>query len=303
MRALVVDPSSPAGFALAEVPDPVPGPGQVLVQVQAISAIDRDLRYAPARLGAGGIWGFDAAGVVARAAADGSGPTVGTRIVAFLSRPGTWAQLLAADIADVGIAPDGVDAGASTAMAIPAVSALQVMRRFGTLLNRRVLITGASGAVGWYGIQLASLAGAHVIALVRDRRRAPGLAALGAGEIVTTLAEVTAPVHAVIDLVGGPTLVQAFDLLAEGGSVQAVGAISEQPSLFRPDQIVGPRRRIEGFWGSWPVSADLQELMGLVAAGRLRQQDAWRGSWREIIEVARALTSGQISGKAILSLS
>uniref|UniRef100_UPI00104122FA alcohol dehydrogenase n=1 Tax=Candidatus Protofrankia californiensis TaxID=1839754 RepID=UPI00104122FA len=204
MEALVVDPAARAGLSIGSRPEPVPGRSQLVLEVAAFSLVDRDLRYAPGMLGPGEVWGFDAAGVVAVAAADGSGPPAGTHVVTVLPAPGAWARRIAVDSADVAILPDGVDAGTATALALPGISALQAVGVFGTLLGRRLLVTGASGAVGWYAVQLATRAGAHVVAAVRNHADSDALAEIGAAEIVTDLGQVSPPVDGVLDVVGGP---------------------------------------------------------------------------------------------------
>jgi NADPH2:quinone reductase len=86
VRALVVDPSAPAAVSLAGVPAPVAGPGQVLVDISHASLNYGDLNDARSgRVPAGAVLGSDAAGVVVQAAADGTGPAVGARVVALTS--------------------------------------------------------------------------------------------------------------------------------------------------------------------------------------------------------------------------
>src|SRR5689334_17406659 len=100
MRALLVDSSVKAGLRLGETADPTPAPNQVLVEVKAIS-----LNYGDASGAYGGqdgaVQGWDAAGVVVKAAADGSGPEVGSRVVTFGFTGGAWAQLRAVDTAEL----------------------------------------------------------------------------------------------------------------------------------------------------------------------------------------------------------
>ncbi len=91
MRAIIVDPSAPAALRLADVPEPVAGPSQVLLEVHHASLNHGDLNDARSgRVAPGGVLGSDAAGVVAHAAADGRGPAAGTRVVALA--PGAFAE-------------------------------------------------------------------------------------------------------------------------------------------------------------------------------------------------------------------
>ena len=98
MHALIADPGHDHGWRQAEVPDPEPGPGQVLVEVHhaALNLGEvQHLGFQPP----GAVLGFDAAGVVVRAATDGTGPAAGTRVLTFGA--GTWARLAAFDASSV----------------------------------------------------------------------------------------------------------------------------------------------------------------------------------------------------------
>src|ERR1700759_2415408 len=104
MRALIHDPAAPQGLTLGEVPDPVPAPGQSLVAVEAIALNFGELAYLSQSRQAGEVPGWDAAGIVIEAAADGSGPPQGTRVVTF-GWSGAWAQQRAGDTRGPGPLP------------------------------------------------------------------------------------------------------------------------------------------------------------------------------------------------------
>ncbi|MDT3444043.1 MULTISPECIES: hypothetical protein [unclassified Pseudofrankia] len=83
----------------------------------------------------------------------------------------------------------------------------------------------------------------------------------------------------VIDIVGGAVLAAAVPLLGEGGAAVAVGAISGEPTVLAPDVLASPaRRRVQGYWGHWPVGDELRELTGLVAGATRRR---WPSQDRE----------------------
>jgi len=205
VRALLVDHDAPAHLRIGEVPDPVAGPGQVLVEVKAVSFNFGDLSMAR-NLPAGAVTGWDAAGVVLAAAADGSGPRAGTRVVTF-GGESAWATLRAVNTTELAALPDEVDFGQAAALPVAGLAALNGLRRLGPLLGRRIVVTGAAGGVGRYAVQLGSLAGAHIIAVAGRPERAKGLRELGAAEVVASLGEIDAPVHGALDNVGGPELV------------------------------------------------------------------------------------------------
>jgi NADPH2:quinone reductase len=301
MRALVTDPAGAAGIAFAEVPEPVPAPDQALVEVVAASVNYGDLRSA-ARQKPGSPLGWDAAGTVLRAAADGSGPAAGSHVVTY-GGAGAYAELRAVDTSEIAVVPAGVDLGAASAVPVAGVTALRALRRFGFVAGERILVTGASGGVGRFAVQLAAIAGAHVIASVGRPERGAGLTELGAAEIVVGLDGVDRPVRGVIDNVGGAQLAQAFALLAEGGSLQSIGGTAGEPTVFPPYATVGIRRSIEAFTMGDHLSADLGYLVGLLQTGRLDPQIGWRGSWEQIAKAADELFSRRVAGKAVLDIT
>ncbi|MEV4414716.1 zinc-binding dehydrogenase [Catellatospora sp. NPDC049609] len=303
MRALLVDHTAPGGLRIGAAPDPVAGPHQALVEVKATSFNFGDLSHVR-DLPDGTVSGWDAAGVVRTAAADGSGPPAGTRVATFGGEP-AWAALRAVDTAELAPLPDEVDFGQAAALPVAGLAALNALRRLGPLLDRRVVVTGAAGGVGRYAVQLGALAGAHVIAVAGRPERAKGLRELGAAEVVASLGEITSPVHGALDNVGGPGLAALWELLAADGAVISIGAASGEPTVFPPYSTIGRRRRLEAYVtdvaaGSGP---DLAYLVGLVASGRLDPQIGWRGSWEQAAEAAEAFFARQVNGKAVLDVS
>jgi NADPH2:quinone reductase len=294
MRALVVTPGSTSGLKFDEVPDPVPAPNQVLVDVQHSSLNFGDVSMAP-NAAAGSVPGWDASGVVAQAAADGSGPAVGDRVVTF-GYSGAWASRRAVPVAELAVVPESVDLAVAAALPVAGVTALRALRASGPLLGKRVLITGASGGVGRYAVQLAALGGAHVIA---SARRGAGLAELGAHQVVDDL-DGLEPVDAVVENVGGPQLVAAWNALAARGTLQSIGWTSGQPAEFPPYGTVGPAKSLVSFQAGVAYGSDLEFLLDLVASGRLTVDVGWRGSWQRFDEAVSALLGRQVAGKAVL---
>jgi NADPH:quinone reductase-like Zn-dependent oxidoreductase len=301
VRAIVVDPDSPAGLTVAQVEDPAPGPGQVLVEVHHVSLNSGDVNDARSgRIPPGGVLGSDLAGVVLRA----SGTlAAGARVVALAQ--GAFAQRVAVDVDALAVVPDEVDLAVAAALPVAGVAAVQAFRA-GMLetptKGARVLVTGASGGVGRFAVQVAAYGGAHVIASMGDPSRAPELAALGAEETVTDIDQIDAPVDLVLDTVGGPQLVAAWAILAPGGNVQCIGASSGAPSTFPPYSTVGPAKTLSSFLITSPVGPDLAALVRLVAMGDLNVPIAWRGSLARIGDAVSALLDRRMAGKAVLDV-
>jgi NADPH:quinone reductase len=304
MRALVYTPDADHGLALGEVREPDPGPSEALVRVAAMSLNFADVAFLHDRQAPGGVPGFDASGVVITPAADGSGPPAGTRVVTF-GWSGAWAEQRSVDTAEMTVVPDGVDLGVAAAIPVAGVTALRALRRLGSLVGRRVLITGASGGVGRFAVQLAARAGAHVVAVVGSPERGDGLSALGAAEVVVGVDSVSGPIYGALDNVGGRALAEVFALLEPGGSVQSVGMASLEPTTidFEQARLRGGDTRIEAFAIGPRFGRDLEFLVGLVAAGELDPQIGWRGPWEKAADAAAALLGRKVRGKAVLDVS
>jgi NADPH:quinone reductase-like Zn-dependent oxidoreductase len=185
---------------------------------------------------------------------------------------------------------------------VAGLAALRSLRAAGPASGKRVLVTGASGGVGRFAVQLAAHAGAHVIASVGSVGREEGLAKAGADEVLIGLAGLDRPVDIVIDNVGGPQLVEAWRLLAPGGSLQSVGWTSGQPAVFPPYSTIGPAKSLNSFVNEGESDADLAILVQLVAEGSLCAEIGWRGSWERVAEAATALRGRRVSGKAVLDI-
>ncbi|MCM3883862.1 zinc-binding dehydrogenase [Frankia sp. R82] len=303
MLALVYDPDQPAGLRLDRVADPVPGPGEVLVEVRAVSLNHGEVAHRAGRAKPGAVHGWDAAGVVVVSAADGSGPPPGTPVVTF-GWAGGWAGLRTVSTAELAVLPVGLDLGVAAALPVAGVTALRAVRRLGAVLGRRVLVTGAAGGVGRFAVQLAARAGADVVASVSTPARGAGLERLGATEIVLGPAGVTSPVHGVLDNVGGAQLADAFVRLEPTGVALAIGNASGEPTIldFGSVWLEAKGKRIEPFIMGSGLAEDLAYLVRLLDQGQLDPQIGWRGPWEQAAEAAEALLSRQVAGKAVLEL-
>lgn len=304
MRAIVYNPRARADLDFADVAEPQPAANEALIEVRAIGLNFGEIHWVDFARQPGEIPGWDSAGVVLQAAADGSGPPPGTRVVGFGPAAG-WAQRRAVATQNLATLPDRVDFEEAAAVPVAGVTALQALRALGPIVGRRVLITGASGGVGRFAVQIAARAGAHVIAAVGSRARGAGLTELGADEVVVGLAEVDQPVFGVLDNVGGELLDEAFRLVGEGGSVQSIGMASRRPTTidFEAHRRLGVHKRIEPFTVRLPLRDDLNHLLTLLERGDLDPQIGLRDSWDTIADAAEALLGRRVAGKAVLTVS
>src|SRR5262249_2819057 len=128
--------------------------------------------------------GKDVAGRVVRAADDGSGPGVGTRVVGHAAASG-WAERVAIPASQLAVLPDTIEATVAAALPLAGLTALRLMRVAGAIAGTRMLFTGAAGGVGHYFTELAAAAGAEIDVVVSEPARGVRLRELGAHDVLT----------------------------------------------------------------------------------------------------------------------
>jgi NADPH:quinone reductase-like Zn-dependent oxidoreductase len=227
--------------------------------------------------------------------------------VVGIADQGGWSERVPVPSHRVAPLPDPVGFPAAASLPVAGLTALRALRTGGSLLGRRVLVTGASGGVGSFAVQLARIAGAAVSALVSGPSRAGAVARLGAAEVLTELDAEAGPFDLVVDGVGGPVLTAAVRRLAPGGLVTAYGTASGERSdiAFYDFAAAAPGGRLQGFFvyssGEETFGADLGLLARLVADGALAPQVGMPRDWDETPAAVEALRARQATGKLVLT--
>ncbi len=307
MRALLARPSAPHGLELGEIDSPRPGSDEALVAVRAVSLNRGEARHLPRRK-EGTVHGWDVAGVIEHAAADGGGPAKGKRVVGLVSE-GAWAEQAAVPTAWLAALPDEVSFEDAATLPVAGMTAVRALEVAGPLMGRRVLVTGASGGVGRFAIQLARDGGAHVTGVSSSPERAGGLADLGADEVISELTAEGEPFDVILESVGGASLAAALARVAPWGTIVAFGNSSGDETTFDVSPFYAlPGARLIGLRVFDELdrhdsgARDLRLLAERVAAGRLDTQIGVTRSWREAGPTLDDLIERRVRGKAVLTI-
>lgn len=310
MRAVVVDPTVQGRLAIREVDRPNPLPSEALVRVAAVSLNRGEVRRS---LTAEAGWrpGWDLAGTVEVAAADGSGFAARTRVVGFLPA-GAWAEFVAVPTHSLAELPCSVSFRDAATLPVAGLTALLALERGGLLLGRSVLITGASGGVGHFACQLACYAGAKVTAQVRRPELIEFVKNTGAQQIVVgsdrDLIAQHGPYNLILDSIGGETLPAVLEALAPDGVCVLFGSTAGADVTFNASRFYGKGGlSLYGFIlfhevKKQPASAGLTRLVNLLAEGLLIPHIDLEAPWSQVAEVAQQLSDRRFLGKAVLNI-
>jgi NADPH:quinone reductase-like Zn-dependent oxidoreductase len=323
MRAIVISRyGGPEVLVETNLPVPVPGDGDVLIRIKAFGLNHAECYFR------GGAWGdvaqvsgIECAGIVE---ADRSGTyQPGTPVVAILggmgrTRNGSYAELVTVPVSNV--AAVGVNLDWEVLAAVPEVfatawSALHL--NLDIQAGQRVLVRGATSAVGQAAIQLAAAEGCTIVATSRSDQRANLLRGLGASEVLIddgSLADQlragSGPVERVVDLIGNSALRDSLACLERDGRLCQVGFLGGlgpvqdfvllldmptgvQLSLYASALVLGTP--------AYPLAeVPLTAIFEQVSAGKLHGEPVRVFAFDEIVEAHRVLEAGTAGGKMVV---
>jgi NADPH:quinone reductase-like Zn-dependent oxidoreductase len=287
---------------IEDVPRPVPGDGQVLVQVKAagINPGESKIREGmlherwPATFPSG--QGSDLAGVVAEAGHGVTAFSPGDEVLGWTDNRASQAEYAVAAVANLTAKPDGVSWEVAGALFVAGTTAYAAVRAAGLSAGDTVVVAGASGGVGSIAVQLAKRAGATVIGLASEPNHAwlsgHGVIPVSYGEgVVDRIREAAGTVDALIDTVGGDYVNLALDELG----VQP----SRVETLVRFDLVEKYGIKAEGS-AAGASAAVLAELAGLVADGELEVPVTAAFPLDQVQDAYRRLDQGHVLGKIVL---
>jgi NADPH:quinone reductase-like Zn-dependent oxidoreductase len=325
MRAVVHDRyGSPEVLRLADVPPPVPRPDEVLVRVHATTVNRTDCAIRGGgdlvtRLGYSyvttGSWvaalrrpkqpilGSEVAGVVEAIGADVRAFSVGDRVFGVnAGRFGAHAELVCVrEGGPLTTMPDGLTFEEAAAIPDGAILALNALRPAAIREGERVLVYGASGAIGTAGVQLAKSFGAHVTAACGTRNL--GLVrSLGADEVIDyrqqDFTATGARYDVIFDAVGKHAFSRCRRSLAPGGRyVPTDGWINALLAVVTPR--VGRRRVVINLPPRY-TQEDMVLLKGLIEAGRYRAVVDRTWPLERVVEATAYVETERKTGSVVL---
>ena len=264
-----------APLHIDEVPVPSPAPGQVLVEnhFTSMNGVDpgRGMGYLRQVFPLQFPWipGGDVSG---RVAAVGEGVTnfqVGDEVFGYTREAGAYAEFVLINAANLAHRPASIPAEVAAAIALVGQTATQMLALAKIKPGQTLLVLGASGGIGSLAVQLARNAGVHVIATARQSKAA-ALKQLGVEQVIDLSQqklEDAPQVDAVLNLVGGDTVLPSYALVRKGG----VAVTSNRPPIAEEAARLG----IEAAFVETNVTSDgLNAFAALVTQGKIKPQIA-----------------------------
>ena len=246
MKAIVVhEYGGPEVLKFEDYPDPVPGPGDVLVKVAAASVNPIDYKrragltkgFYPIRFP--GLIGVDMAGTVLKIGPDVEGFSVGDRV--FSMTDNTYAELCVVKAANLAKVPDGLDLFQAAALPLVTTTGNQLLLATGVHAGNAVLVVGAAGNVGRSAVFTAKQCGATVIAGVL-KKQMDKAKTIGADQVVATdddTAIANLPqLDAVADTVGGKTAETLIAKVKAGGVYASVVEVPRNAAKYPSVKVV-----------------------------------------------------------------
>lgn len=333
MRAYILTRYGDANaMELRDVPEPIPGCGEVLIRVRAagLNPVDYKIREGKLRLvnrlDLPQVAGSELSGVIEEIGLGVTRFAVGDRVFARVAKKklGAFAPYAVVDQTLVARAPESLDFADAAGLPLAGLTALQALRdELAVTAGSRVFISGGAGGVGTLAIQLAVWMGAKV-ATTASPRGAELVRSLGAETVIDyrkqKFKDVLGDYDGAFDLTGGQDLTDSFAILKRGTKTVSIAGVPE-PTTARVDLGAGPlltaalwvasarvrrqaQRRGVGYRYLFmrPSGEDLELLARLVDQGRLRPVTDRVFAFEQIAEAFAYLEQGHAKGKVVVQM-
>ncbi len=313
---------TPEDLVIDELPDPVPGPGQLLVRVHAAAVNFPDVLLIAGkyqiRIPAPFIPGSELAGEV-MVAGDGAPFRPGQRVSAT-TPTGAFAEQAVLDAGSVSLIPNGVDFASAAAFGVTYRTAYHALRSVAAVTpGDWVVVLGAAGGVGLAAVDLAVVMRARVLAAASSpeklelcrQRGAQATVDYDREDLKTRIRELTGDAaRVVVDPVGGSYSEPALRALARGGTFltlgYAAGTIPSIPlNLVLLKGITIRGMEIRTFMADRPEDAarDLRELSQMFAAGTIRPYIGARFPLSDTAAALRLVAERKVLGKVVIDIA
>ncbi|MFJ9025234.1 zinc-binding dehydrogenase [Streptomyces sp. NPDC102259] len=320
MKAVVIRTfGNPDGLEVVDLPVPVPAPGQVRVDTEAIGVGGVDVVIRRGTLAAygfreGHLLGSEVAGRVTAVGEGVEASWIGRRVWAFTGLSGGYAEQAVASVDDVLPLPDGLTGADAVTLGGSGVVAHFALDRARFAPGETVLVRGAAGSIGITAVQLAARGGAGAVAVTTSSaERGARLRDLGATHVLDRRGEgggsdAPAGFDVVIDVVGGHQLPVFLDKLNSNGRYVAVGVVGGQPPADFGMRLMDAFRRSLSFA---TFSSDTVPGPDRQAVRSSQFADAARGDLRTVVHETlpldqavlahRAMDAGAVFGRVVLA--
>lgn len=322
MRAIVVE--SPEVLAWREVPDLQPAPGEVLIRVAAAGVNRADLLQAaglyPPPPGASDTLGLEVSGVIAAVGDEVSGWTTGQQVCALLAGGG-YSEYVAVPAPQVLPIPAGVDL--ADAAGLPEVACTvwsNLVLTAGLSEGQLLLVHGGASGVGSHAIQVARQLGAWVAVTAGSAAKLEFCRELGAEitvnyrdeDFVERVRE-AGGADVILDIMGAAYLDRNVDALANDGRLVVIGMQGGVKGELNLGKLISKRARVIGtalrgrpvegpHSKGAVVAAVTTELWPMLGDGRVKPVIGARLPIEQAAEAHRLLSSGEVTGKVVLTV-
>jgi NADPH2:quinone reductase len=303
MRAIWMEElGGPEVLVAGDAPDPVPGPGQVVIEVA-----HANITFVETQFRATGFGPFKPE--LPMIPGNGVGGTVaGRRVVATTGGSGGYAEQVAVDADGLIPVPDGVRLDDATALLADGRTALWLLDALAVRPGERVLVLAAAGGVGTLLVQLLRNTGATVVGAAGGAHKVDVARSLGADFTFDYTdpgwADEVGSVDAVLDGVGGPLGRSAFDRIKAGGRLLAYGASSGDRTVIAEDDAAARGVTLVAWARPTPEQQRAYTARALdeAAAGRLLPLIGQRFPLERAADAHRAIETRATVGKTLLDV-